>query len=236
MKRLSAIAFALTLAVGAGGCVDNHASVQIFAICAPPADAAACSTAGECEAVLANRPAVITLVDPGNPLAIPPIPARYNSLDLFVQVNNRMPDNSDESAGRVNTNDAIIERILLSFQIQSFTVGGVAPVIPATGLVYPFAQVVPTNSSTTPMVPLIPREIMEPLDTLLINDDDGRAVVLVEVAFAGHLEDGTDFETAAHTFAVDVIYGIVTLPTCPAGEVLKAVCPHAGQTSSITCE
>lgn len=238
MKRIPATALALALALGAGGCVDNHASVQIFAICAPPEDAAVCGTDGECAAVLANRPWVDTLLDPGDPAATPPIPPTYNSLDLFVQVNNRMPDNSDESAGRVNTNDAIIELILYEFEVQGFTVLGVAPVLGTATFEYPLSQTVPSNSSSTPLVPIIPPEIMGPLDTLLAGDDDGEVVVLAHVAFAGHLEDGTDFETAPHMFAVNVYWALVTPPVCPKApaEIVTAICPHKGQTASFTCE
>jgi len=241
MKRLSAIAFALTLALGAGGCVDNHASVQIYAICGPPEDAAKCTTAGECETVLAGRPQVVTrYFDDGTTVI-------YNSLDLYVQVNNRMPDNSDESAGRVNTNDAIVENLRFAFQVTGYTVGGIPGVLPVVSLTYPFAQTVPTNSSTTPMIPLIPAEIMgaapfTPLGTGLngvaAGDDDKYLVVLVELSLEGHLEDGTHFETAAHTMAVEVYDGVAALPICPKApaEIVTAICPHAGQTASFVCE
>jgi len=230
MKRLSATALALALALGAGGCTDNHATVQIFAICGPPSDAATCTTTGACETLLAGRPWVVTQYIAGPPIV-------YNSLDLYVQVDNQLPDNSDPTAGRVNTNNAVIERILFSFQIQDYTVGGIPPVVAVPVLDYPFAQTVPTASSTTPLVPIIPREIMTGLDGLLSGDDDGYALVLADVAFAGHLEDGTNFETAAHTFAVEVYYGFAVLPDCPkAGEDVVAICPHAGQTASIACE
>jgi hypothetical protein len=176
--------------------------------------------------MLAVRPFVFTQDAIGDP----------NWIEMFVQVNNQLPDNSDASAGRVNTNNAIIERVELRFQVQGFAVLGVPGVITLAPVVFPLTQTVPAASSSTPVIPLITKDAMAVLAPLITGDSDGEVVVLAEVTLVGHLEDGTDFETAPHVFAVDVLVGITGTPICPtAGDVYVSSCPKEGQTSSIQC-
>jgi hypothetical protein len=230
------VAFAFALLAGITGCkTENHASLQLVGICSPPEDAKACGTTGECEGFLAVRPYVETL------LAIPPAPADpvFNQLLVFFQVDNQLPNNADPSAGRVNTNDAIIESFELSFEVQD-TFRDLARALPFTVSVrdvsIPAADTVRATGSSTPIVPLIPQAVVEQISNGMALDYDGLATVVVTLRMKGHLEDGTDFDTAEHTYPVDFIDGLFTPFACPPGESLVAVCPNVGQTASITCE
>jgi hypothetical protein len=208
---------ALLLAAGLGGCTGDQASIEIFAICSPPADATACGTSGTCDKLLAApRPFVYLRDSLGNP----------NGLFLFVQVNNQLPKNGDLTAGRVNTNDFLVERYKYRF--------------PGTGLAdieVPANGTVPAASSSTPVVPLLPVEVSPDLRTLMNAAGATTAVVSVELRIAGRLTDGSSHETGVFKVAVDVVNAQFPGFGCPkAGDVVTAVCPNDGQTASITCE
>lgn len=80
----------LLLASGAAGCVDDRASVEIFAICTMTDD---CTFANECDAQFMGA---IYYTTGGAMLQLP------------MEIHNQVPNNEDLGSGRVNSNDAHI--------------------------------------------------------------------------------------------------------------------------------
>lgn len=206
----------------ASGCRENLGSIAPFGVCAFPEDAAACEMEATCSRYLADRPQVWVLDAFGDP----------NELELWVQWNNQMPDNSDPTSGRVNTNTFYIEEYELEFEtdaldplnqrivIPSFTTPATAPPVPAAG-------------STSSSVPVIPQEVLE-----FIAPDlpAGRSIVRVKLRAVGKLGDDSRYETGTLPIAVEIKNEPFLGYACPFGEVVTAVCPNTGQTSSWTCE
>jgi hypothetical protein len=111
---------ALALASLALACADNGASVEPFAICAPPEDA--CVFAAECDMQYIGQLALDTSVS--------------SFLWIFVQLNNQLPNNADLSAGRVNTNDAFVTEYEVEYEgaATGSSMGRVpSSVVPASG-------------------------------------------------------------------------------------------------------
>src|SRR5512138_781996 len=99
LNRLALLVVAALLA-----CRKNDASIEIYAVCAPPDDAEKCESSGKCDRFLLGRPAVWTRISPGTP----PTGVYQNDLTLILQVNNQLPNNANGDAFRVNTNDFTI--------------------------------------------------------------------------------------------------------------------------------
>jgi len=212
MKTRTALASALALALA--GCTDNHASVEIFAICAPPDDAAQCGTTGECGALLASPRLQVNTQESG----------LVNELQAFIELRNQMPNNEDLDLGRVNTNDFVGEEYLLAFRGASGL----------SGQVYPANFTVPAEGTSTPVVTLIPPATMAQLRTAL--PDNSTALVIVELRVRGRLVDGSPLETGVFEIAVDVTDANFLRDACPTAGDLRFYCPNAGQTSSTSCE
>jgi hypothetical protein len=235
--KTSIVAFAIVLLAGTAGCkADNHASIELFALCGMPEDAESCATSGECDTFFAGRPFVFTFAES----AFVPGLIFQNQLDLFLQVNNQLPNNADPTAGRVNTNDAIFESYELSFDVRdTFDAAGVFFPVSVADVSYPAVSTIPANSSFTPFVPLIPRAQLAAIGAQMFagGDDDSTATVIVKLRVKGHLEDGSEFETGEHEYAVDVFDATAARPRCPTpGDEVTAVCPHEGQPLTLGCE
>lgn len=216
MKLLKPLA-SLALVAAFSGCADNHSTIEIFGICAPPADASSCASDGTCSALLASpRPFVYLQYTSFAGAAVD------NELVMFMEFRNQRPRNEDRSSGRVNTADAKIEKYKYKF-------GGVAvPELesPATGTV-------PAGGSSTPVVPIIPGSAALLMQGLL---PAGLSLVTVELRAAGRYDDGSTFETGAYQVAVDVYNSTFPGYGCPKlGDIVSAVCPNPGQTSTWTC-
>ena len=210
------IAAALALGTLATGCVDNAASVEIFAICAPPDDAAVCAGSATCEAVLASdRPWVFVTVG-----------GAVNRLEQFVQLNNQIPNNAEAEIGRVNTNDFIGEAWVLSFS----GLAGVAD------KVHPANFTVPAGGSQSPVIPIIPEDRMTQIGVAMTLAGLSQALVVVDVSARGRLVGGQEIETAPFKIAVDVFNADFTGAACPTAGDVRWYCPNAGQTASTACE
>ena len=198
------------------GCAPQHASVEIFALCAPPDDAAKCAFSATCDRVVGSAHLyVFTAVDVGTgPFT--------NELVQSIQINNQNPRNGDASAGRANTNDAVIEKYRLSY--------------PGAGLPdldYPATATIPAAGAQSPVVPLIPVEITSLLRAQLTAG--AIQVVLVDLKAEGRYMDGTRFETGVFRVPVDVVNATFLGSACPTAGDLRSYCPNAGQTSSTSC-
>src|SRR5512143_2713466 len=101
--RLAALATAAALGAlaGAGGCVDNRASIQLQAICAPPAT---CTFTEKCDAQYIGYPALDKGASPND------------TLWLTLQVANQLPNNQNLDTGRLNTNNAHVDEVAIEFE------------------------------------------------------------------------------------------------------------------------
>lgn len=199
------------------GCAPQHASVEIFAICAPPEDAKLCAGTTTCAKVVgAPRLYLYTSVNTA-------AGAVTNSLVASIQFNNQNPRNGDVTAGRTNTNDAVIEKYRLSFP------GSGVPDVD-----YPATATVPAGGSQSPVVTLIPPETTDLLAALI--PDGSIALVVVELRAEGRYMDGTRFETGVFRVPVDVVDELfLGGPACTNTSEVRFYCPNAGQTSSNKC-
>jgi hypothetical protein len=115
VKLRSIAAAALTLAATA--CVDNNASLQWVAICAPPDDATDCVFAETCDAQYIGEVALDTSVS--------------NFLWLFVEYANNRFRTDDPDQGQLNTADAYIQGYDVEFEGIGLSVPASAHDVPS---------------------------------------------------------------------------------------------------------
>jgi len=223
MNRPLAFICLVALAPLGTGCVAaNDTSVEAMYVCAPADDAAACApSSGECDRYLTGYADLWMRLDDGAGGFYP------NGLWFFMQVANNRPPNPDEGVGQLNSANARITDYVLSYEGPGFSTED-----------YTYSTVtvtVPAESTATPFVALLPEEISAGLGALI---PDGETWPIdVYVRFKGHFLDGKEFETGK--FKVKTYMTDANFPgyTCPnATDVITAVCPNEGQTSSWTCE
>lgn len=150
-----------------------------------------------------------------------------NGFEMFTEVRNQMPNNGDPTAGRVNTNDAIVTGYELDFT---------SPLYSRTNYFYPANVGISAGGSFAPVIKYIPEEIAMEMASIL--PPASLAVpVTVGVRLKGHLVDGTDFTTGTFEVTIDVVNATFGGFGCPkVGDVLTAVCPNNGQSATIACE
>jgi hypothetical protein len=198
--KTRALILALPL-VAVAACRDNHASVNVQAICAVP-DSCKFS-AGTCDAVFIGYPTIdVGITD---------------SLMLFIQVGNQLPDITNLANGKVNTNDAHVDQTVVDFE---------GPALPQA--VLQTNMRIPTNGTTVIGVEVIPA-IINPTAALQAYAPAGLPArdMVANLRLRGYYDDGTRFETGQFPIGVRVCQGAgcATL-VCPAG---KLYCPAPGQ-------
>jgi len=185
-------AFLLALPLLAlAACADNRASVQVQAVCSATDD---CTFAETCDTQALGNPIIDT--------------ARTKVLDLPLQVENQLPDNTNRAIGKTNTNDAHIDEAVVEYQ-GAYTGRAVLEmnaVVFASGSSVIFVQIIPSVVGTALGAPGTPRE------------------VLANLKLRGYYDDGTRFETGEFPVAIKVCT-TGCAPTCTSG----IYCPHAGQ-------
>jgi hypothetical protein len=192
-----ATAIVLGALAGAGGCADNRASIQVQAVCVPTDD---CTFSDTCDAQYIGYPTLDTTT------------STSGVLWLILQVENPLPDNSDEEIGRVNTNDAHIDETVIEYEGSIGTLGRAAIgsnfYVPASGSAVVSVQVPLSGASA--------------------------GVVIAKIRMRGYLDDDSRFETGEFPVAVRICAGCVgTLcagaATCPPDSdgQLPLTCPQA---------
>jgi hypothetical protein len=217
---------ALSLAaVAAAGCVDNDASVHLFALCSAPepGENGGCIYPAACDAILLG-PLAVDIFNPDS----------GGSLYWPVQVNNQMEPNNDASAGRLDTHTAWIESYVISYRSTTASIPDIEVGISS--------HPVEPGGSTVVIVPVVPPSVVPQLRLQVT----GTADLTAEVNAKGRLADGTTFETGPFTVAVNIFPNAIPTPTdadCralsgdPASTaVYVASCPQPGQTSVIKCK
>jgi hypothetical protein len=209
--------FAIAMAVAAGGCSVTAPTVAFTAVCAPPT-ATTCTFSATCDAQYIGLNVMDVSVT--------------NQFWLVVEAHNQATDNSDANIGRVNTHNAYVQQIDVTYE------GALA--IPGT---------------STRMQEMVPAEGTAVLSIFPVPAGAGlgpgsvaagtSAVVVAKVKAKGVFGDGTDFESPVFEVPVEVCNGCVGSAggasgplACPAGQTLAATCPPTdGQLPmSVACQ
>jgi hypothetical protein len=196
MKTLKRLLLLAPLAL-AGACVDTNAPVQLFSVCAPPA-ADNCTFSATCDAQYIG----VNTVD------LAAAPQRFW---IFVEVHNQLVQNDDGGIGRVNTNDAYLQEVHVTYR-------GL-PLDPTAHLLQ---SVVPANgTSVVSLFPMTEATIAQ-LGTLgLAGTVDLVAVVTVK----GILGDGSKWESAPWELPIRVCTGCIGTFGCPTVGDILVNCP-----------
>jgi hypothetical protein len=187
---------AVALAAAATSCSVKAPSVAFSAICAPP-DAGNCTFASTCDAQSIGPPTMDV--------------AHTSQLWLTVEVHNQAVDNTDETIGRVNTQDAYLQEVDVSYS------GALA--IPASAS--RMQEMVPAGGTAVLSVFAIPTSAGLTGASVGAGSTVG---VIAKVKGKGIFGDGTSFETPDFEVPVDVCNGCIGQPVCAAGTTL-VVCP-----------
>jgi len=182
-------------------CTVQAPSVSFSTICAPPV-ASDCSFSSTCDAQYIGT----ILLDA----------SRANRLFLAVEATNQAPKNDDSTSGRVNTTNAFLQEIRVSY-------GG--PVALATNS-YRISQLVPSNGTAVVAFPVmdlaagtLPAGVVE-------------AVAIAKVTGKGVFGDGTSFETPELEIPV-VLCDDCIGNACPGAATPLAACPPTALTPRI---
>lgn len=204
--------FLLALAVAACG-TQNLASLEPGPLCAEPDPQPGCLYQSSC----ANVNALGRLVADLGAISI---------LYAPVQWNNQAPDNTDTSAGRINSRDAFIEEFRIKYTgVLALPEGRVKQ-----------SFLIPAGASQTAIVELIPPDIGVIIGAA-IAARPGYTEVVAEVRARGRYADGTTFETGNKIIPIDVCLGCFgARPTCATAGQFYYCCPQYGQTANCKCQ
>jgi len=207
---------AAALALGLSACAAQSSAVSIYALCVPPAPTSGgCLYPATCDATLAGTPK---------------LDARTASLDfrLPVQLNNLLTDNSNAANGRVNTNDAFVQSLEITYSGGNY-------VTPWNPLV---AVTVPTAGSAGTLFPLIR---VQDFPALMPSSPAGTAHVVVNVRAHGILASQDSFTTAWFPIPVEVCDGCLSAGLTCVSPAIPVYCPSSadfgppGQTANGAC-
>ena len=209
---------AAALPLGLSACAAQSSAVSIYAICAPPAPDATsggCVYPAKCDATLASTPK---------------LDARTATLDfrLPVQLNNLLSDNSNAADGRVNSNDAFVQSLEITYSGGSY----VAPWNPL------IAVTVPTAGSAGTLFSLIR---VQDFPAFMPSSPAGTAHIAINVRAHGILASQDAFTTAWFPIPVDVCDGCLSGGLVCAPPAFAAYCPSSatlgspGQTANAAC-
>ena len=197
------------LAATAAACVqENHSSVEFRGICANPAPDT--STGGCVYDSTCGAYALFTYwYDP----------SVAAELLVPIEMFNQLPDNTDLSIGRLNTNDAVIQQWRFEYLLGGFVVLEEAA---------EDNLVVPAASHTVALVPVIPSSLNALVSGL------GAGSIVVNIRAAGRYLDERYFETGPFKVPAEFCNGCYTPPITCTTQLLA--CPQTGQTGSYVCQ
>jgi hypothetical protein len=189
---------AVALAAAASSCTVKAPTVAFTTICAPP-DGGSCTFSDTCDAQYIG-PSVMDV-------------SVTSQLWLAVEVHNQAVDNTDETIGRGNTQDAYLQKIDVSYS------GAVA--IPATST--PMQQRVPAGGTAVLSIFPVPASAGLTNTSVLAGSS---AVVIAKVKGKGIFGDDTSFETPVYEIPVTICNGCLGPMTCPdPTQTVVALCP-----------
>jgi hypothetical protein len=204
LRRLLPLAF-----LGAA-CSAKPPTVAFNQVCAPP-DATNCTFSATCDAQYIGPPTVDLGVT--------------NLLWLTVEVHNQASDNTDEVIGRVNTQDAFLQEIDVSYSGGSLAIGDastrVQQTVPANGTAVISIYPIPTSAG------LGPGSLGAGTSTTVIAKVKGKGI----------FGDGSSFETPDWEVPVTLCNGCLGAIACAAGQTLSLCPPNNGQAPlTFTCQ
>jgi hypothetical protein len=214
IRTLSAAA----LALGLSACAAQSSAVSIYALCVPPAPDATtggCLYTATCSATLAGTPELDGRT-------------AKDTFRLPVQINNLLTDNSSKPDGRVNTNDAFIQSLEITYSGGNY----VAPWNPLVAIT------VPTAGSAGTLLPLIR---VQDFPALMPSTPAGTAHIVVNVRAHGVLASQDAFTTAWFAIPVDVCDNCLSVGITCTAPAVPAYCPSSatngppGQTAFAAC-
>lgn len=210
-RRLLPIAIAA--AAAAAGCTVTAPSVAFTAVCAMP-DAATCAFAATCGAQYIGP----TILDVS--VTSPP------QLFLGVEAHNQAADNSDPDTGRVNTHDAYVQELDISY-------AGGALAIPSVTV--RMQQGVPANG--TAVLGIVPIPAGAGLTSASLGAGTSTQVI-AKVTGKGIFGDGSSFETPVFEVPITICNGCLgAFPPCADPAQTLFVCPQDGQRPvSVACQ
>ncbi len=199
MKTATRILLASLLLASA--CVDDKPVVQMRHVCAPPDDATSCSFDAECDGVYLGEYVFDV--------------ASASRLTLFVEVGNQMLDNANPELGRVNTHDAYVQQVDITYR-------GALALDPTAHLLQ---RLIPANGSSVVTLFPITEASAAQLGGLGLPAG-ASAEVVAEVRLSGKLADeSTEFETAAYEIPIRVCNGCIPVFGCVDPLQFLVTCP-----------
>lgn len=184
----------------------NNASIEVFSICSPPA-AADCKFSAKCDA------------QPGSEQIVDLSLISADSMILPVEVHNQLANNADAN-GHVNTNDAMVQQVKVSYGVPGFGVRSIT-----TNL----SQTVPATGTAVLALNLLNAGAVADFATGL--GGAGSVEAIFDVKLKGVLADNSQFETGTYRVPVVVCIGcLASAYTCDtAGAVPTKFCIQEGQ-------
>jgi hypothetical protein len=185
----------------ATACVDDKPVVQLKHVCAPPQDATTCSFDAECDATYLGENVFDVSLAP--------------RLTLFVEAENQLLDNADPELGRVNTHDAYVQQVDVTYR-------GALALDPTSFLLQ---RMIPANGSS--VLTLFPiTEASAAQISGLGLPAGASAEIVAEVRLSGVLGDeATTFDTAAYQIPIRVCNGCVPVFGCADPLQFLVTCP-----------
>jgi hypothetical protein len=194
-----------SLAALLAGCSAEFSGITIAGVCAPPvpqADTLQCVYTATCDAFFAGT-AVLDAAA-----------GQLQGIDfrLPVEIDNTLPNNADTTSGRINTNDATIQSLEVSYPGTSLPTWNV----PATVTV----RAAGTSGAVLRLIRVQDFAALAP---------SGAGTRQIDIAVRAHGVLGSQDAFTTAWFHVPVIVCNDCLPTspCPAGKSYAAACPSA---------
>ena len=230
IRRLLSPVLVLALAVATGCGRADRGSVRFEALCFPPtpdANGNCPFTSGTCDAVLADGHLFVDLTTSGETKCPAPLldPTQCMTLEYPIQIDNLRPNNSDNTVGRTNTNNAFIDRFDMRYEAPGFATLSAS---------VNQSVMVPAAGSTVAVVTLIPASAGKAIaDALPAGPTEG----VIHVKAHGRYGDDTEFDTAEFSVPVAVSQGVIGPFACAdTTKKLAGVCPQQGQTAVALCQ
>jgi hypothetical protein len=126
---------------------------------------------------------------------------------LPVQVNNALPNNADPSIGRLNTNDAHITSLEMTYERFALASASIA-----------VSYTIPAGGQATVGIYVVPPQAD------LLTAPGAQVQSIARVVAKGYFEDGGSFETGEFLVPFTFCDACITY-RCAAGEVAVASCP-----------
>jgi hypothetical protein len=183
--------------------VDNNGSVRVEGICSPPTDPSSCSFSSTCSAQYIGPNTVDVSFG--------------TSLWTVIQVNNLLPDNTNITSNKTNTNDAYVQEYAVQYD-------GVT--LPDSSGPILGSAVVPAGGST--VISVLPLNVASTAG--LVGSGQVPSEFIAKVKLKGVLGDTTKFETAEFQVPITVCNGCLASYklACAAG-TSPVYCPNQGQ-------